>query len=245
MMVGAAGWEWGRLNGLSRVYAVASGVALVVAGGIGWSMGWEAHAPSTIWHFAAVFWLFAGGLMLYRGVHGWTSLPVALRLTCGLSLLCVAWLALTGAKALGVNFLLSVLCSVWVADIAAYFGGRYFGHHKLAPTISPGKSWEGVYSGVIGVLLLALLWLWIDRQFDLDSSSIFTSVYSRIHAPGLIALVVLLCVMSVVGDLIESLVKRAAGVKDSSKLLPGHGGVLDRIDALIPVFPIALALSTL
>lgn len=245
LVVGAAGWEWGRLNGLSMACALGSGALLIAAGGAAWLVGWQAHAPAAVWHVVAVLWFLAGGLMLHRGVAGWSSLPVVLRLSVGLCGLCLAWLALTGAKALGVNFLLSVLCSVWTADIAAYFGGRYLGRHKLAPSISPGKSWEGVYSGVLGVSILAVLWLWIDRHFAMNSSSIFTLVYSRVEVLGLVALVILLCTMSVVGDLVESLVKRAAGVKDSSQLLPGHGGILDRIDALIPVFPVALALITL
>jgi phosphatidate cytidylyltransferase len=157
-----------------------------------------------------------------------------------LSALWLAWLALAQSRAVGLNFVLSVLCLVWVADVAAYFGGRAFGRRKLAPTISPGKSWEGVYSGVAGVLLLAAGWLWLDRHLQLAPS-----LFSRLHAAGGVAAVVagsvVLAAMSVVGDLVESLVKRAAGAKDSSALLPGHGGVLDRVDALLPVFPIALA----
>lgn len=245
VMVGAAGWEWGRLNGLNGVRAVGAGLLLGVVGAVAWWLGWTTQAPEAIWRVSAAWWLVGGALMLYRGVAGWPNLPALLRLTGGLFLLCLTWLALNGAKALGVNFLLSVFCSVWMADIAAYFGGRRFGRHKLAPTLSPGKSWEGVYSGVFGVLLLALFWLWIDRQFTMDSPSIFTAVHSRTQTAGLAALVLLLCAMSVVGDLVESLVKRSAGVKDSSQLLPGHGGVLDRIDALIPVFPVALAILTL
>jgi phosphatidate cytidylyltransferase len=121
-----------------------------------------------------------------------------------------------------------------MADIAAYAGGRAFGRHKLAPSISPGKSWEGVWSGMVGVLLLALLWTQLDQAYALGSSSLYTRLQQGFGW---------LSGMSVVGDLVESLVKRAAGAKDSSGLLPGHGGVLDRVDALLPVFPIALALA--
>jgi phosphatidate cytidylyltransferase len=144
---------------------------------------------------------------------------------------------------LGLGFLLSVLTLVWMADISAYFGGKTFGRHKLAPTVSPGKSWEGVFSGMAGVLLLAPGWLWIDAQEVFAQPSLF----SRLWAWGPVLAVlggVFLVTMSVVGDLVESLVKRSAGMKDSSQLLPGHGGVLDRVDALLPVLPLAMMLAT-
>jgi phosphatidate cytidylyltransferase len=160
----------------------------------------------------------------------------------GFVLLWTAWLALAAAKSIGINFILSVFCLVWSADIAAYFGGKAFGKRKLAPGISPGKSWEGVWSGMIGALVLAMIWLWIDASVETDSLSLWTRLYKSFGGAGLVLIVVYLAVMSVVGDLFESLVKRSAGAKDSSGLLPGHGGVLDRVDALLPVFPLAMAL---
>jgi phosphatidate cytidylyltransferase len=160
-------------------------------------------------------------------------------------MLWAAWLALAQGRGLGLNFLLSVFCLVWVADISAYFGGRSFGRRKLAPRISPGKSWEGVWSGMAGVLLLAVLWLTAETQWAADNPSLFGLLWARLGGLGAAVALVVLAGMSVVGDLFESLVKRAAGAKDSSGLLPGHGGVLDRIDALLPVFPIALAWASL
>jgi phosphatidate cytidylyltransferase len=153
-----------------------------------------------------------------------------------------AWLALTQARATGINFLLSVLALVWMADVAAYFGGRAFGRRKLAPAISPGKSWEGVWSGMAGVLALSALWIAIDRHFAVDTPSLYTRLWQHAGLAGLVIALLALCALSVVGDLVESLVKRAAGAKDSSRLLPGHGGVLDRVDALLPVLPAAMAL---
>ena len=142
------------------------------------------------------------------------------------------------------NYLLSVLCIVWAADIAAYFGGRAFGRRKLAPTISPGKSWEGVVSGMLGVLVLAAFWLGLDTRISTDSASVFTLLNQRFGVFPMVLAVLALAAMSVVGDLFESLIKRAVGAKDSSALLPGHGGVLDRVDALLPVLPCAMALTT-
>ena len=157
-----------------------------------------------------------------------------------------AWLALANAKAIGLNFILSVFCLVWVADIFAYFGGRAFGKRKLAPAISPGKSWEGVWSGMVGALVLARRLAARSTPLGaLDSASLYTRLAERFGWSALALGVVFLVAMSVVGDLFESLVKRSAGAKDSSELLPGHGGVLDRVDALLPVFPIALALALL
>lgn len=239
--IGAAGWEWMRLNGAASGVAVALGVVLAAACAGALAAGWTQQPPTPAWGLAAVAWVLGGVLALRAGVAGWPRLPRGLRMALGLLLLWLGWLALAQARALGLNFILSVFCLVWMADIAAYFGGRRFGRRKLALTISPGKSWEGAISGLLGVLVLALLWLTLDGSRS--------SLYGRLmaaHGPALLVVGVLLLVgMSVVGDLFESLVKRAAGAKDSSTLLPGHGGVLDRIDALLPVFPIALALSAL
>jgi phosphatidate cytidylyltransferase len=177
-------------------------------------------------------------------VAGWRAWPAAIRLGLGLLLLACAWLALVQARQLGLGFLLSVLSLVWMADIAAYAGGRAFGRRKLAPTLSPGKSWEGAVSGLVGVLLLGLGWLWFDRLGLTDQPSLFTRLQVRGELLAWLA-VIGLSAMSVVGDLLESLVKRSAGMKDSSQLLPGHGGVLDRVDALLPVLPLAMMLVTL
>ena len=156
-----------------------------------------------------------------------------------------AWLAMSHARGIGINFILSVFSLVWMADIAAYFGGRRFGKRKLAPSISPGKSWEGVYSGMVGVFVLALAWRALESRVTLDSLSLYGHLIERLGLLGGLAALAFLAGMSVVGDLVESLVKRAAGAKDSSRLLPGHGGVLDRVDALLPVFPLSLALLSL
>jgi phosphatidate cytidylyltransferase len=181
------------------------------------------------------------------GVAGWPRLPQSGRLVIGLVMLWTAWLALVGSRSLGINFLLSLLCIVWTADIAAYFGGRAFGKRKLAPAISPGKSWAGVYSGMAGTLVLAVVWLSIERSWPAvpGGASWFSLVAARLGTGAMLAAVLFLAGLSVVGDLVESLVKRSAGAKDSSQLLPGHGGVLDRIDAMLPVLPLSLAFLAL
>jgi phosphatidate cytidylyltransferase len=153
-------------------------------------------------------------------------------------------MALASARARGLNFILSSFCIVWMADIAAYAGGRLFGRRKLAPAISPGKSWEGVWTGLAGVVLLGLVWLWLTPP-DIADPSVFSVLRDRFGWAGAGLALLGLGGMSVLGDLIESLAKRAAGVKDSSGLLPGHGGVLDRVDALLPVLPAVMALCTL
>ncbi|MDB5755766.1 MAG: phosphatidate cytidylyltransferase [Massilia sp.] len=134
-------------------------------------------------------------------------------------------------------YLLSVMVLVWIADIGAYFSGKAFGKRKLAPSISPGKSWEGAIGGAIAVLVIAALTVQIGGPALADTFAV--RVQARFGWLGLAAVLTLLVAASVVGDLFESQLKRRAGVKDSSKLLPGHGGVLDRIDALIPVLPLA------
>jgi phosphatidate cytidylyltransferase len=243
--IGAAGWEWGRLNGASANAAIAMGVLLALACGAAYVAGWAGGAPSGAWWLATLVWVLGGTWALRAGPTGWPHLSKALRWALGLVALWTAWLALTNAKATGINFILSVFCLVWAADIAAYFGGRTFGKRKLAPAISPGKSWEGVWSGMVGVLLLAAAWVAFDRSVAVDSASFYSRLQENHGWVGVALVCVFLSAMSVVGDLVESLVKRSAGAKDSSALLPGHGGVLDRIDALLPVFPLALAMSSL
>jgi len=132
-----------------------------------------------------------------------------------------------------------VCALVWLADIAAYFGGRALGRRKLAPTISPGKSWEGAISGLVAVIVLAVVVVVVTVH---PHGNLFALLQARFGWIGLVLGCTALVALAIVGDLVESLVKRAAGAKDSSRLLPGHGGVLDRIDALLPVFPAALAL---
>jgi phosphatidate cytidylyltransferase len=244
VMIGASGWEWGRLNGAGGK-SLAIGFALAGICAAALAVGWSASAPRLLWWFATVVWVLGGAWALRGGPQAWPGVPASLRWLMGMVLLWTAWLAMVNAKTIGINFILSVFCLVWAADIAAYFGGRAFGKHKLAPSISPGKSWEGVWSGMVGALLLAALWLYLDRSFAMDSASLYTRLLQAAGLVGLVLVTLFLAAMSVVGDLFESLIKRSAGAKDSSGLLPGHGGLLDRFDALLPVFPIAMALGTL
>lgn len=238
LLIAGGVWEWGRLNQLSQGASLFLAViGLALCAGFWWA-GWLQQPSLRLWAAAGAAWVLAGVWLIRRGVGGWAPIPLALRIVGGLLALCLAWLAVAQARVIGINFLLSVLTLVWMADVGAYAAGRAFGRRKLAPAISPGKSWEGVYGGVVGVLLLAACWIWAE-------SGVGTSLYSRIWsaAPWLLPVAVLfLCATSVIGDLIESLIKRSAGVKDSSGLLPGHGGVLDRVDALLPTLPLAMML---
>lgn len=249
LLIAAGGWEWGRLNGLGQGGSVAlGGVTLALCAGA-WALGWPHRPNANFWLVAGALWVLGGIWLLKLGVEGWPRIPRALRVVDGVVILALAWLAMAQARIVGTNFLLSILVLVWVADIFAYFAGRAFGgkftQRKLAATISPKKSWEGVWGGLAGVVVLALAWAWADRAFQLP----VPSFYSRLaYAHGWVVLVlgaVFLAAMSVVGDLAESLVKRSAGFKDSSQLLPGHGGVLDRVDALLPTLPLAMMLATL
>ena len=237
-----AGWEWSRLNGVGRLSPL-FGVCLGTACGLALRAGWGESAPPSAWWAATAIWVLGGTWVLRGGVAAWPKIPRAVRLGFGLLALWTAWLAMANAKAVGLNFILSIFTAVWAADIFAYFGGRAFGKRKLAPGISPGKSWEGVWSGMVGALFVAAAWLAFDSRYVVDSPSVYQAIATRFSLPGLALVVVFLAAMSVVGDLVESLVKRSAGAKDSSALLPGHGGILDRVDALLPVFPIALALA--
>lgn len=244
VLIVAGAWEWARLNGWHGMRswgcaAVCLGMCLAA-----WQGGLLDVPLPGLWLAAGGLWVIGGAWLLRAGVAGWPGLPVVVRIAGGLLALWLAWLAAAQARFIGINFLLSVLVLVWMADIAAYFGGRAFGRRKLAVGISPGKSWEGVWSGMAGVLLLAVCWVLADRHWAAEPPSLYTQAWNRAFWFAPVALV-FLCAMSVVGDLAESLVKRAAGVKDSSGLLPGHGGVLDRVDALLPALPLAMMIRSL
>jgi phosphatidate cytidylyltransferase len=246
VLIAAAAWEWARLNGIGSIAAIGPGVLLALVGAWMVYSGAMERTPPAQWWATLALWVVGGGFVLRGGPSAWPRWPAPLRLLVGLLLLWVGWLALAQARVVSINFVLSVLCIVWMADVGAYAAGRAFGKTKLAPSISPGKSWEGVYGGLIGVMLLALVWtLWADRSLPVDAPSLFTRLRSAFGWIGMFAACAALAGLSVVGDLFESLVKRAAGAKDSSRLLPGHGGVLDRIDALMPVLPAAMALVSL
>jgi phosphatidate cytidylyltransferase len=246
VLISAAGWEWARLNGVQApLPALATGALVALMCGASLLKLPQMGDAGGLWWAGTAAWVVGGGWALWRGPAGWPQLHALLRWALGPLMLWLAWLAMAQARTIGINFLLSAMCVVWVADISAYFCGRAFGKRKLALTISPGKSWEGVYGGVAGVLLLSVLWISVESQFNLDSASLFKLLQQRLGWGGLLLVALLLTALSVVGDLFESLVKRAAGAKDSSHLLPGHGGVLDRVDALLPVLPAALALISL
>ena len=244
LLLGAAGWEWARLNGSKPVAARAIGLGLGLLLLLSWWFGVLDQSWHLLWRVVGSVWLLLALVMLRRGVSGWQAWPALVRMWGGLALLACAWLALVQARMMGLGFLLSVLTLVWMADVSAYAGGKAFGRRKLAPTLSPGKSWEGAVSGMLGVFVLGAGWLWWDAGRAVQEASLFTRLWSLGPVVALVC-VVLLGAMSVVGDLLESLVKRGAGMKDSSQLLPGHGGVLDRVDALLPVLPLAMLLATI
>lgn len=243
VFIAAAAWEWASLNGAAGTIRWALAGVVVALCLVSWTGHWASAWAAPGWTAAALAWAAWGPLALHRGVGGWAARPRRARLAMALPCLWLSWLALVEAHGIGLNFLLSVLCLVWVSDTAAYAAGHLFGRRKLAPAISPGKTWEGALGGLLGVWLLGLLWIFVvDARLPVDGPGLFSSLVRQMGwlaaawaCAGLVAL-------GIMGDLFESLLKRAAGVKDSSGLLPGHGGVLDRIDALLPVFPAAMAL---
>jgi CDP-diglyceride synthetase len=177
---------------------------------------------------SAAFWLLVVPLWLR---FKWTLAGNdAFGYLLGALVILPTWAAMVALHAVSVWLLLAVMALVWVADIAAYFSGRAFGKHKLAPSISPGKTWEGVAGAVVGVFIYGGVVLG------------FSPLAGKLPLPMpviVLVLALLLTAVSVMGDLFESLLKRQAGIKDSSGLLPGHGGVLDRIDALTSALPLA------
>jgi phosphatidate cytidylyltransferase len=240
LLFGGAVYEWLRLSGVNNSLSIFLGAMLaVVLATLEWrALRINGSALITLLTAAAVAWLMILGWVL-RAAQGEAPNPGRLvKIAFGLLLLAAAWWAVLALYRVGAVFLFSALAVVWVADIAAYFAGRAFGRRKLAPRISPGKTWAGVVGAVVAVLAVALLaWrVWPDAELFsnwlLDTSPLLA-----------LLLLAALVGLSIVGDLFESLLKRQAGVKDSSQLLPGHGGVLDRIDALLPVLPAAVLIA--
>lgn len=241
VLITIACWEWGRLNGYVGKLAWLTAMEGLGFCAVMWKLGWPTMQLPMIWLVAGAAWIALGAWLIARGVGAWQRIPAWCRVSVGLLLLSLAWLAVVQARLIGINFLLSLLVTVWIADVGAYFAGRRFGKNKLAVRISPAKSWEGVYGGAAAVLLMAVAWAIWQPAFA-DSASLYQKLL-RSHGWLLVVLGALLMVaMSVVGDLVESLVKRSAGMKDSSGLLPGHGGVLDRVDALLPTLPLGMML---
>lgn len=212
LIVAGAAYEWARLCGMhAPLYAAALGLLLFLV------------EPHPGWFLlAAAFWILIVPIWLWRGVAAGHKRILAL---AGVVVVLPAGLAML---ALHPGQLLAVLVLTWIADTAAYFVGVRYGRHKLAPGISPGKSWEGAAGGLAAVLLYAL-------ALGLGGKSASWL--------ALLAAALLLGVLSIVGDLFESAAKRQAAVKDSGALLPGHGGILDRIDSATATLPLAAAMA--
>ncbi|WP_028311274.1 phosphatidate cytidylyltransferase [Derxia gummosa] len=234
----AGGWEWTRLFSLSplivpAVLLVAGG--MLVAGTAGALTFGQLDPAVTFLLLASVgFWLLqAPQAVLGARAPSWME-QRGLAAASGVLLLLAFLASVIALYERGVLTLLSAMVVVWVSDISAYFCGKRFGRHKLAPAVSPGKTWEGAIGAAVIVTLLALGW----SRFATDTD-LLTTIAGRGSALALAGVMLMLVALGIVGDLFESLLKRRAGIKDSSNLLPGHGGVLDRIDALLPVLPVA------
>ena len=236
-----AAWEWSRLiaPGSRRGAIIYPAFCLLIILGL-------LALNNPVWQFAllvmaVIFWFFNAPFILARGLNlsldKWRYFYSIL----GLILLPATWFASIFLRELGLTFLLSTLVLVWIADIGAYFFGKAFGKHRLAAQISPGKSIEGALGGLLLCYAYAVACVF---YLPLDVT-LFGAWASRYGWLPMLLMVTVLTAFSVFGDLFESQLKRVAGVKDSSHLLPGHGGVLDRVDALIPVMPIAALLAGL
>lgn len=224
-IVGFGGYEWARLIRMTPAPAVAygavcAGVCFAVLQAV-WLVPWVCGVAGVFW-ITAVPYLLAGKFR---------PAPVGTGLSAGVAVLIPAGLAVA---ALPPGRVLMILGLIWISDTGAYLVGRACGSRKLAPAISPGKTWEGVAGGAIGCVIYAIIW----ALFDPD---VRARVQGLVWIPFL-AGTLLLFALGVVGDLFESGLKRQAGAKDSGRLFPGHGGVLDRIDSATATLPVALLL---
>jgi len=229
-------WEWSRMSGLRKTgqnaYLALSGVI----GGVLWLLYARAFedftfAASMSFMIAAIFWVVLAPLWLANKAR---PAPLACAIA-GWIVMWPTWFAFVVLRDVSPWLLLAVAAVIWVADISAYFAGKRFGKHKLAPAVSPGKTWEGVMGALAGVAVYGIVLAIVARSQPTPISTIFDSAQG---APVVVAMLVL-AALSIVGDLLESWMKRGAGLKDSSALLPGHGGILDRIDALTSTLPVA------
>lgn len=247
LMAGCALWEWLRLS-LSPAWLAAAPWVAVFASIVMFWLVWT-WMPSTVavpalaqlvhpWLMPLVTagWVVLAIPQVLQGHTATRGLPAIMSIF-GVLAVVAAWAALV---LLFVEFgawcLISMMALIWFADVAAYFTGRAIGKRKLAPRVSPGKTWEGALGGV----LAAAVWTTATAALPGSFGSILAQQWSL---PLVFVLAALLAALSIIGDLFESLLKRRAGVKDSSRLLPGHGGVYDRIDALLPVAPVAVTLT--
>lgn len=229
VLMGIAGWEWGRLARLSE--RAAYGYALLIAGGgaLGWWLTRSSPGLGELLKLTALWWLLATlWVLVYpRGLESGADRR-AITAFVGLWVLIpayIAMVALQGEAAQGPERLLAMFGLIWAADSGAYFAGKSFGKHKLAPQVSPGKTWEGVLGGLAASGLVA--WVFATFVFKFGEAGL-------LRYCGLALAVV---AISVVGDLTESMFKRHAGVKDSGNLFPGHGGMLDRADSVFAAAP--------
>lgn len=245
-------WEWLRLTispgaqNVAVVIAVAMG-GLMLVSAFGWiqygsAQGWPvmvAHVSNNwLSPVITLIWLVVATGLVVQGRTDASAASGGLRIF-GIFAVWATWAALIQFfLAFGAWFLVSLLALIWCADIGAYFVGKTVGKRKLAPRVSPGKSWEGAIGGV----LLAVLWVGVSSRWPGSFGAALVQLWSL---GGALVLAAFLAGLSIVGDLFESLLKRRAGRKDSSALLPGHGGVYDRIDALLPVAPAALLLLSI
>lgn len=238
-VVAAALGEWMQLVGWPRGQAVAGSV---VFGAVLFVVAlvmpeWIEQALLPLSVLATIIWAALAMLLLQSDAMS-IRIPRGAATVIAVLLTAAAWVALVHFLLEGVVPLLSVLFIVWLADTAAYFAGRAFGKRKLAPHISPGKTWAGVAGAVVAVIGVALIAHQVAPGAGLLSSRLLSTL-------GFVGAVLLgaIVLLSIVGDLFESLLKRQAGVKDSSHLLPGHGGFYDRVDALLPALPLAALLE--
>ena len=237
VFVAAAAWEWSslaRLGSLSRgVYAGA-----MLAAGIwaGWDTGAGVHSVSSwLYGAAVVFWAVLAPVWLWeRPAFANPVMPLA----AGAAVLVPCAAAMVALRGESPAVLLAIMAVVWISDISAYFFGRRCGRNKLAPSISPGKTWEGVYGAFAAVTVYACGWIAVGGPKPLALRHVALSEF------WFVLMLLVLAGAGIAGDLLESQMKRQAGVKDSGALLPGHGGVLDRVDALLPVLPLAAIIFT-